>query len=386
MDKRAAKSLLDDIGRKSRDMLSFVESLVNIDSGADHPEGSREVAAIIGGKLEGIGFAVQYLDYPGVCTHLLAERRGLSQKKVMLLGHTDTIFSLGTAAARPFTVRGGRAYGPGVLDMKAGIAVAILALSTLHEQGWQKNNVTVMLCGDEEKGHRHSDGGTIIGREGRGKDVVFCLEPGADDGGVTIGRKGVASPEVNITGRSAHAGREPQKGASAVVELAHKTLAIHSLNDYDAGVTFNVGVVSGGTVSNAVPDRAYAKVDIRFKTTEQAEAALYALRQETAKVYVPGTTTKVSNDKISMPPMEITDASMKMLRLVQEQSVRLGLPTISGNYLGGGSDAAWTVQAGAPTICSMGVCGGFAHSDAEYVIVDSLAERAKLLALCLDAV
>ena len=147
------EQLLKSIEAKHDKMVSFLETLVNIDSGNDSPEGVAKVARIVGGKLQEMHFDVEYLEYPGACTHLLARKKGTGDKEVMIIGHMDTLFPVGTAAARPFTIKDDKAYGPGVLDMKGGITIALFALEALYESGWNDKNVTVFFAGDEEFAH-----------------------------------------------------------------------------------------------------------------------------------------------------------------------------------------------------------------------------------------
>ncbi len=380
-------SVLESIEGSADRMLRFLEKLVNIDSGCDNPEGIAEVAHTVGSFLEGIDFAVEYLEYPGVCTHVLARRKGpTGGKRVMILGHLDTVFRKGTAQSRPFTIKGEKAFGPGVLDMKGGVTIALFALEALAREGWNEKEIVVFFCGDEETGHPNSDFPERLMREAEGMNAVFNMETGADDGSVVVGRKGVAFLELVVQGKSAHSGKDPEKGASAILELAHKTVAIHGLTNYETGVTYNVGVVSGGTAANVIAGEAHAKIDARFVTVDQVEKVLSDLREIVNKSWVPGTTARLTKQKVHFLPMETTDAGMKLFGLVQEQAVKLGIGKIKPRYVGGGSDSCWTVKAGAPTVCAMGARGEFNHSEHEYIWVSSLVERAKLLASCIVAV
>lgn len=380
------EKILQAIGEKQDKMINFLASLVNIDSGIDNPEGIDQVARIVGGKLTELGFDVQYLEYPGACTHVLAHKQGKGPKNIMIMGHMDTVFPKGTAAKRPFTIRDGQLFGPGVLDMKGGITAALFALEAMYENGWEDKNITVFFCGDEETAHPKTNAIEYFEREAMGKDAVFNMESGRPDGGVVIGRKGVIIPEFTVKGKAAHAGNEPEKGASAILELAYKTIDLHNLTDLSVGTTVNVGIVQGGVAQNVVPAEAYAKVDVRFTKVSEAERALASLREIAAKTYIPGTETTLTNDNIVFMPMETTDAVLGLFKLVQEQARTLGIGEIEGFVMGGGSDAAWTTRVGAPTVCSMGPRGGLNHSDREYVEIDGLIERSKLLAMCVNAV
>lgn len=375
------------VDQRNRDMLLLLEKMVNIDSGSDNPDGIEQVAQIIGEKLSEMGFTVEYPGQPGVCTHVLARKAGTSGKSIMIIGHTDTVFSKGTVKKRPFTVIGDKAYGPGVLDMKSGIVIALFALEALYQEGWNEKNLTVFFCGDEEDGHPKTNARELFMSEAKGKNAVFNMETGSDSGAVVIARKGLFAPQITVRGKAAHAGKDPQKGASAILELAYKTTELHKLTDYEEGITYNVGVVNGGTASNVVAGEAYAKVDIRFVKQEQYEKALADLKRVAAKIYVEGTETTVSNEKVRFMPMENTAEGKELFSLVREQGRRLGIvPDIQAISVGGSSDSCWTCLAGAPTVCGMGARGELNHSEREYIYIDSLKERSKLLALSIAAV
>lgn len=378
--------VLKAIEAKQDKMLAFLEELVQIDSGIDNPEGIAAVARVVGRKLREIGFDVEYLDYPDACTHLLAKKQGpAGAKEVMIIGHMDTLFPKGTAAARPFTIKDGKAYGPGVLDMKGGIAIAVFALEALYEAGWGDKNITIFFAGDEETAHPKTNAAELFEQHARGKDAVFNMETSSAGRTVLVGRKGNTHPEIVVKGIAAHAGADLQKGASAIVELAHKIIAVNALTDFDRGLTFNVGIVKGGTVANAVADLASARVDMRYLTAADGEYGLAKLREIAAHTFIPGTTTEITNLKEKFTPMEVTEGNLRLYETVRTQGEKLGLEI--GKIVGGGSsDAGWTVRAGAPTLCAMGALGALNHSDREYIIVDGLAERAKLLALSIDAV
>lgn len=380
------ENILRAIEAKEQQALQFLEQLVNIDSGIDHPAGIEQVAHLVGDRLATMGFDVQYINYPGVCTHLLAHKQGATDTKVMVTGHMDTVFPRGTAAARPFTIRDGQAYGPGVLDMKGGITTALLALESLYEAGWNDKTVTVFFCGDEETGHPYTNAVDHFQQEALGQAAVFNMESGRPDGAVVIGRKGGIKPEIRVKGRTAHAGNEPEKGANALLELIYKLAEVQNITNRDAGTTVNIGVVHGGVADNVVPGDAYAKIDIRFTQVAEADTILQALRDIAARQYVAGTETTMTGDKIVFMPMETTAAGQALFQLIQEQGRKLAIPDIQGVVMGASSDSCWTTIAGAPTVCSMGPRGGLNHSEREYIVIEGLIERAKLLALALDAI
>ena len=377
-------NVLKSIAAKESQALQFLERLVNIDSGIDNPDGIAEVAHIIGDRLLTMGFTVEYIEHPGICTHVLARKKGTTgNTPVMITGHMDTVFPRGTAAARPFTIKGEMAYGPGVLDMKGGITTALTALEALYESGWNDKDITVFFCGDEETGHPHTDAVDYFKKVAAGQAAVFNMESGRPDGAVVIGRKGGIKPVVEIEGKTAHAGNEPEKGANALLEMVYKLADIQKITDKERGISVNVGVIRGGVADNVVPAEAIAKIDIRFSKVDDADGILNALREIAAKNYVAGTKTVLKGDRIVYIPMETTAGGQKLFELVQAKGRQLGIPEIGGMVVGASSDSCWTTIAGAPTVCSMGPRGGLNHSEREYIFVDGLVERAKLLALCL---
>lgn len=379
------EKLLQAIETKHEKMVQFLEKMVNIDSGIDSPEGVANVARIIGDKLAEMDFSVEYLDYPGACTHLLAKKQGTGNKEVMIIGHMDTLFPIGTVAKRPFTIKDGKAYGPGVLDMKGGITIALFALEALYESGWNDKNVTVLFAGDEEPAHPKTNAPELFEQQAKGKDAVFNMETASAGQAVLVGRKGNIHPELIVKGIAAHAGADLDKGASAIVELAHKIIAVNKLTDKERGLTFNCGVITGGTVANAVADSASVVIDMRYLTAADGAEGLENLRKIAAENVIPGTSCEVSNLRERFTPMEVTEGNLKLYEIVRQQGEKLGL-AVEKKVGGGASDAGWTVRAGAPSLCAMGARGSFNHSDREFIELDSLVERTKLLALSIDAV
>ncbi|MBP2628959.1 MAG: peptidase dimerization domain protein [Firmicutes bacterium] len=381
------KQVLEAIEAKKTMMLDFLETLVNIDSGFDNPEGLHQCAEIIGNKLSSLGFEVEYIRVPDVCTHVLAQKKGKTSKSILLTGHIDTVFLRGTAAARPFMLKDGRAFGPGVADMKGGIVTGLFALEALGEHGYlDDKNVTVLFCGDEETGHPKSNVAEIYEREGQGKDAIFCLEPGRPNGEVVVGRKGIINPSITVKGKAAHAGVDPEKGASAIMELANKICDLQKLTNFEKGILCNVGMIGGGTGPAVIPDNAYAKLNIRVNEMDDGEQMLRAVREIVAKQYVPGTETTLLDDYFVYPPFVTTEEVRHLLTIVQEQGRKLGLQEIEGIFTGGGSDVAWATITGSPAIDGMGATGGSMHNDAEWMSVQGLFDRAKLLALSINAI
>ncbi|WP_337366497.1 M20 family metallopeptidase [Phascolarctobacterium sp.] len=375
--------ILEQLRTSEAEMLQFLEQLVNIDSGADALDGINQVADKIGAFLAPLGFELQYLETTEAPVQLLARRARAGKKQVLFSGHMDTVFTKGTAAARSFKIEDGRAYGPGVLDMKGGLVMALQVIKAMVANGWEETDLTVLLCGDEEMSHPLTDAVNQFKKAGAGKDAVFNLEFGRVDGSVVTGRKGTTRPTLVVEGIAAHAGNEPEKGASAILELAQKTVAIHALNNFELGTTYNVGAFSGGTMANIVANKAVGEVDVRFKTIAEAEKSIADVQRIVATNYVPHTKTTVTGNVIKFMPFETTPAVQKLYEHYASQAAGLGLAKPGQQYVGGASDAAWPAMTGAPTLCGVGPCGAGAHSDSEYIEVATLTERALLMASCI---
>ncbi len=364
------------------EMLALWRDMVNQDSGTSDKPGVDAVQAMIRCILEQEGAMVRTVEYEQAGNLLIAEIGGGSAKPpVIFLGHVDTVFKRGTSLERPFGIRDGKAYGPGVLDMKGGVVVFLYAIKALNAAGFSDRPIKVLLAGDEENGHALSNAAEVFVTEAAGAFAAFNCETGFVDDAIVVGRKGVIQFELEVRGVAAHVGNDPENGRSAIVEIAQKLLEIEKLTDWQAGTSFNVGVIEGGTVPNATPDFARIKIDVRF-TTENAIAKIAEQLEEiAAKTYVPGTTTTLKRG-VSFQTMRTTDGVKRLFALVKETSAGNGFGEPYEKTVGGGSDSAYTVVAGVPTVCAMGVKGGRNHSAEEYAVVETLFERAKLLAAC----
>ncbi|EGO63359.1 M20 family metallopeptidase [Acetonema longum] len=364
------------------EMMALWQELVNRESGSADKAGVDKVQDRIKNILEAEGALVRMVEYEQAGNMLIAEIGGDRAKApVLFSGHVDTVFKTGTVEKRPFTVRDGKAYGPGVLDMKGGVVAFLYAVKALRAAGFSERPIKMLLAGDEETGHLASNAAEVFVEEARGCAAAFNCETGFVDDAIVVGRKGVAGFTMEVRGVAAHVGNDPENGRSAIVEIAHKLLEVEKLTDWQEGTSFNVGVIEGGTVPNATPDYAKIRIDVRFvdenaipKFTRQIEAIA-------AKTYVPGTTTTLTAGA-SFKPMTTTEGVKRLFRLVKETYAENGFGAPYEKAVGGGADSAYTVIAGVPTVCAMGVKGGRNHSPEEYAIVESLFERAKLLAAC----
>lgn len=361
-------------------MMDFWRQLVQIESGSANKAGVDAVARRVQAELDTIGAHTEIHEMKRAGNMLVSVlNEDVPEAPVLLLGHMDTVFPDGTVAARPFTMRDGKAYGPGVLDMKGGVTIAVFAMKALKEAGWAGRPVRLVLAGDEEVGHCDSDCDQQIMEQAPGAVAAFNCESGRLGNEVVIQRKGALTYRMDVTGIAAHAGNEPEKGRSAILEMAHKVIAIQNLTDWQQGTTYNVGVISGGTVANAVPDAASIIIDVRYLKKEYVPDIEAKLQDVARTTYVDG--TKASLTRLSCCiPMERMAETDGLLAKVQDAYASFGMPRPSGITVGGGSDSAYTVAAGVPTICAMGVEGSRHHSPEEYAGIESLYARAKALA------
>lgn len=297
-------------------------------------------------------------------------------RPALLLCHYDTVWPVGTLARRPFRIEGERAFGPGVYDMKASIALAEFVLRAIQNR--LPRPVLLLLTSDEEIGSPSSR--ELIEQTAAECDYVLVLEPPVEGSwALKTARKGGGFFDVAITGRPAHAGVEPEKGASAVTEMAQQILAINTLNDWPAGTTLNVGVASGGTRPNVVPAAAHMEVDARAWSQAEAERVTTAMLR--LQPVTPGVTLAVSGG-FRRPPMERTEATAALFTHAQQIGAALGM-TLSEGSTGGGSDGNFTAALGIATLDGLGTPGHGAHAEHEQLHIPALFERAALLAALL---
>jgi glutamate carboxypeptidase len=289
---------------------------------------------------------------------------GGGEPRVLVLGHHDTVFPLGTLARRPFQVADGKATGPGVFDMKGGIVQAIHAVAALDDA----TGVEMLFTADEEVGSDSSR--ALLEERARACGNVLVLEPSADGGAVKTGRKGTGTFEVVVRGRAAHAGLEPEKGVNALIEAARQVLTIDGFGDPAAGTTVTPTVAHAGTADNVVPAEARIRVDVRVTGPEEKRRVEAAMRGLSA--VDPDAEIEVHGE-INRPPMP-ESASATLFPIAAEV-----MPGLVGVAVGGGSDGNFTAALGVPTLDGLGAVGGGAHADHEHVVVATMEERAALL-------
>lgn len=379
---RTLEEIFQSIDQAKPAMMDTWKSLVNRDCGSGNKAGVDSVGQDIRRFLEPLGFMVRFHEYEKAGNMLVAEYGDMTKPFVILTGHMDTVFADGTAAERPFTVQDGRVTGPGVLDMKGGITVMLYVVKTLLESGWNRYPLKIILAGDEEVGHGWSDAAQDYRKEARGALMAFNYETGFIDNGIVLERKGCAQYRFDFHGVGAHAGNNPEDGRSAVKELCHKALDMEALTDMAEGTTVNVGVIAGGTVPNAIPENAWCRVDVRFRTMAGIERVEKALKEITDKVYIDQVQT-TCRCEVKMGAMERLASSEELFDKANQIAREAGLPEMKAIAVGGGSDSAYITAEGVPALCAMGVKGQFNHTVREWAEESSLTERAKLSAALL---
>ena len=365
--------------------LADLQRLVDIDCGSYTKVGVDEVGRWVAAAFRDLGAAVEVLPNEAHGDTVVGTfgRAGTAGPALLMVGHLDTVFDPGTVAERPFVIRDGNAMGPGVSDMKGGLLAGLYALRILRAFGSGEGagalpfgRIVFVANPDEEIGSPVST--PVISAQALTVDVGLVMEGARANGDIVSSRKGIADFELRITGRAAHAGVEPEKGRSAVLEGAHKIVALHALNGRWPGVTVNAGVVRGGTRPNVVAAETSIQVDLRSVQRATLEEAETAIRSIAASSTVPDTTCEV----VLMGrfwPMEKLERSGRLVEHAVAVADVLGFP-LKDAATGGASDANTIAGLGVPAIDGLGPIGGNDHSPAEYLEVDSIVPRTVLLA------
>lgn len=361
-------------------MMKMWEDLVMMDSGSANKDQVDAIIAKVAGILTEMGGKTRIIEHENAGNMLVSEFGDCQNKPfVIFTGHLDTVFSdRDTTKKRPFTIKDGRAYGPGVLDMKGGVTLAIHALQALQSVGFDKYPVKVILAGDEEVGHKYSTFGKTMMAESKGAVYAFNFETGFMDDSLVLGRKGCYCFAMEAFGRSAHVGNAPQDGRSAIKELAYKILDLEALTDWSKGLNVGANVIEGGTVHNAAPAYAKVIVDMRFEDPALLEPMKAKFQEINDKVYVDGVTCKITPISTLLPMVRLA-SSEKLFELVKKVYEEEGFGSPKAITVGGASDSAFTTAVGVPTICAMGIKGGRNHTVDEFADVQSLFMRAKLI-------
>ena len=360
------------------ELLSRLQLLVNIDSGTGQHEGVEQIMAYLQSWLSDLDFTVSLHPSGQYGPNLLARKQGKGHMRLLVVGHVDTVYARGAATTQPFQIRDELASGPGVIDMKSGVLMALYAVKALIDANFEEyGEITLLFNNDEEVG---SPGSASLFREIAPRiDAALVLEPSRSTEVITRGRKGADKYVLEVTGIPAHSGVEPHRGRSAVIELAHKMIAIHQLNSLFPGVTFNVTRISSSEPLNVVPDAARCHISVRAFDERSLNLACETLEQIVAGKSVPGTHTRLTRTR-GRTPYTATPEILRLVEMAQQEGQALGL-TIMAESKGGVSDANLLVGAGVPTLDSLGPAGGGMHDlNREYLRINSLPVRGALLA------
>ncbi len=370
--------------RRYDEYVEALREMVNIDCGSFTPEGVNAVADLCQRRFEEAGWKAERIPHrptegePRLGDLLIGRLEGTGSRRLLLIGHMDTVFDPGTAAERPFRIEDGRARGPGVSDMKGGLLAGFFAVEALLEAGFEGFGRITYVCNpDEEIGSPFSR--SYIRELARtDADAAFVLESARANGDIVSARKGVSDYRIEIVGRAAHAGVEPEKGRSAILEAAHRVTALQALNGRWPGVTVNVGVIRGGTRPNVVPERCELHVDVRSPAEETLAAAEAEVERVARETVVPDVSVHVEGHGWHRP-MEKSDGTARLVALAKEVAAELGFE-VRDAATGGASDANTTAAAGVPTLDGLGPVGGDDHSPAEWLDLTSVVPRTALLA------
>jgi len=357
--------------------LADLHEIVSIDSGTMNKQGVDAVATEMERRLAALGCDITRIPNIIYGDSIVGRLRGTGEKKIVMVGHTDTVYPDGTAAQRPFHIDGDRAYGPGTSDMKNGILAGLYAMKALKDtERLPFGELVFFLNSDEEVGSPTT--AQAIDSECRNATAALVLESGRAGNSVVVGRKGVYEYTLTVHGKNAHAGSNPERGRSAILEMAHKIVGIAALNNLSPGTTVNVGIVHGGMRRNVVASQAVCEIDVRTLTVAAHEEFDRALAQIIAEPFVPDTHTEVNIGHCFLP-MERNDRNQGLYEVARAVSARLGYE-LSSTDSGGGSDANHISGIGVPVLDGLGPRGGNAHSPEEHLQIPSVVERTSLLA------
>jgi glutamate carboxypeptidase len=376
------KAVTEWLASQKEAMLALLAEVVNIDSGSYDKAGVDAVGErfIRFFREQGLITSREPNDRFGDAIHIRLDDKPTNERPIVLMGHRDTVFPKGEVSRRPFRIENGRAYGPGVVDMKSGLVLNAFVLAAFKRLGGAPAPLAGLITSDEEIASPSSR--PVIERVGRAARCVFNSEPGRPSGNIVTGRKGGVFLAFEITGKAAHSGGNFEKGISAIGEMAHKIVAMHKLTDLKQGVTVNVGLVKGGQSVNTTAPSAEGQIDLRYVKPDQRSAALAALQKVIDRATVPGTTARLEIKGEFLPVSGSTPEAEALFSSYQAAAADAGLK-VAGEFSGGCADSGFTSAVGCPTLCGVGPVGGNAHTPEEYLEVETLVPRAQAMALAI---
>lgn len=371
-------------------MVALLREMVDTDSGSYDKAGVDRAGQVLARFHEANGLAVELVPdsrFGDAVRARLPNPTANDQRPVLLLGHRDTVFPQGEPTRRPFTIKGSRAYGPGVADMKAGLVIEAFVAAAFAECGGLSAPLMMLTTSDEEIGSPSSR--PVIEDAAREARCVFNAEPSRLPAGsdfardhrqsITSGRKGGVFMRAEFVGKAAHSGANYQMGISAIVDLGHKIPKLQGLTDLERGVTVNVGLIGGGQTVNTVAPHAWCEIDLRYVTAAQRDELVGAIRAIVETPVVPGSSATLTI-KGEFVPLETTPESAALFETYRDAAAGYGISTIA-EFTGGCADSGFTAAQGCPTLCSVGPIGGLAHTPDEFLEIDSIVPAAQILAL-----
>ena len=367
---------------RETEWFDLIEKLVLIETPTHDKAANDGIASLVAEMVRSLGAEVTIHPEPKYGDHVSATwgpGNSSDKQHAFIVGHLDTVWPVGTLARMGYRERDGRMYGPGVLDMKAGIATTIVGLRALQSNGlWPDRPIKILFNTDEEVGSPSSR--PLVESLARGADYALIMEPGqAGAGALKTQRKGLGEFRISVEGKASHAGAFPERGASAIHELAQKVLDLQAMNDWPNGITVNTGLISGGSARNTIPAYAEATIDVRVRTVDQAAQLEAQIRS--LKPVIEGTSLKVEGS-FHRPPMPRTPALAKLAATLIEWSQEIGFE-LTEESTGGGSDANLTAAMGVPSADGLGSKGQNPHAEGENI---EIGEQANRLALFMHAV
>ena len=374
-----SKAICDWLASQRAAMLDLLQRLVNQDSGSYDKAGVDAAGDILKAHFKARGLTPSTepdKTFGEAIKVALKHETANDQRPIVLMGHRDTVFPKGEAGRRPFTIRDGKACGPGVSDMKSGLVLNAFVLEAFKRFGGHPGPLLALITSDEEIGSPFSR--HLIEREARAARAVFNSEPGRPSGNVVSGRKGGIFMLMEVFGKAAHSGGAYQDGISAIEELARKIQKLHKLTDLARGTTVNVGLVRGGQTVNTVAPYAAGEIDLRYVKKADREDALGAIRGIVEACSLKGTTARLEI-KGEFAPLEQSPASERLFQVYRSASAEVGLD-VKGEFSGGCADSGFTAGVGCPTICAVGPVGGKAHTPEEWLDIESLVPKAQAMA------
>lgn len=375
-------AITDWLASQKEAMLALLAEVVDIDSGSYDKAGVDAVGArfIRYFQEQGLPTSLEPDERFGDAIHIRLDDKPSNERPIVLMGHRDTVFPKGEVARRPFRIDNGRAYGPGVVDMKGGLVLNAFVLTAFKRFGGAPAPLAGLITSDEEIASPSSR--PVIERVGRAARCVFNSEPGRPSGNIVTSRKGGVFMAFEVTGKAAHSGGNFEKGISAIGELAHKIVALHKLTDLKQGITVNVGIVKGGQSVNTTAPFAEGQIDLRYVRPEQRAPALAAVQAIIDAATVPGTMAKLEIKGEFLPVSAATPEAEELFACYQAAGADAGLK-IAGEFSGGCADSGFTSAVGCPTLCGVGPVGANAHTAEEYLEVETLVPRAQAMALAI---